>query len=172
MIRSFLIAVFLGVGSIHAEDNKNTMKIGSPLPPLSAKDQEGQSLDLASYGKEGYLLVFFYPKANTPGCTAQACSLRDGNAELARRGVKILGVSADQVSAQKSFVTDQKLPYPLLADTDNKIIQAFGVGGLFGFAKRSAFLFRDGKLVWQDPKGSTQDQAKVVLEYLDSLKTK
>ena len=68
--------------------------------------------------------------------------------------------------------TNQKLPYPLLADADNKIIQAFGVGGMFGFAKRSAFLFRDGKLVWQDPKGSTQDQAKVVLEYLDSLKTK
>jgi len=171
VIRSFLIAVFLGFGSTHAED-RNTMKIGSSLPHLTAKDQESQNLDLASYGKDGYLLVFFYPKANTPGCTAQACSLRDGSAELTRRGVKILGVSTDQVSAQKSFVTDQKLPYPLLADSDNQIIQAFGVGGLFGFAKRSAFLFHDGKLIWQDPKGSTQDQAKVVLEYLDSLKTK
>ena len=171
MIRSLLIVVFLGFGFIHAED-QNTMKIGSSLPHLSAKDQDGQNLDLATYGKEGYLLVFFYPKANTPGCTAQACSLRDGSAELTQRGIKILGVSADQVSAQKSFVTDQKLPYLLLADSDNKIIQTFGVGGLFGFAKRSAFLFRDGKLIWQDPKGSTQDQAKVVLEYLDSIKAK
>ena len=171
MIRSFLIGVFLGF-SFNQAQAESTMKIGSSLPHLSVKDQEGQSLDLATYGKEGYLLVFFYPKASTPGCTAQACSLRDGSAELASRGIKILGVSADQVSAQKTFVTDQKLPYPLLADTDNKIIQAFGVGGLFGFAKRSAFLFRDGKLIWQDPKGSTQDQAKVVLEYLDSLKTK
>jgi len=171
VIRTFLIAAFLGSGFIHAGEN-NTMKVGSPLPQLTAKDQEGRDLDIATYGKDGLLLVFFYPKANTPGCTAQACSLRDGSAELTRRGVRILGVSADQVSAQKTFTTDHKLPYPLLADTDNRIIQAFGVGGLFGFAKRSAFLFKDGKLIWQDPKGSTQDQSKVVLEYLDSLKTK
>ena len=151
---------------------ETTMNLGSPIPALSAKDQEGQLINLPDYGKQGFLLVFFYPKANTPGCTAQACSLRDSNADLTKRGVKILGISADQVSSQKEFATDHKLPYPLLADSENKIIQAFGVGGLFGFAQRSAFLFRDGKLVWQDPKGSTQDQAKVVLEYLDSLKTK
>ena len=128
------------------------MTIGSPLPSLSAKDQDGQIVNLSTFGKEGFLLVFFYPKANTPGCTAQACSLRDG-----------------YVAAQKKFATDHKLPYPLLADHENKIIQAFGVGGLFGFAKRSAFLFRNGKLIWQDPKGSTQDQAKVVLDLLATL---
>ena len=170
-MRALCLALLMGLSFTHAESEK-MMKIGSPLPPLTTKDQDGKEVDLATYGKEGYLLVFFYPKDNTTGCTAQAFSLRDGNAELTQRNVKVLGVSADQVSAQKSFVTNQKLPYPLLADADNKIIQAFGVGGLFGFAKRSAFLFRDGKLVWQDPKGSTQDQAKVVLEYLDSLKTK
>ena len=170
-MQALCLALLMGLSFAHAESEK-MMKIGSPLPLLTAKDQDGKEVDLATYGKEGYLLVFFYPKANTPGCTAQACSLRDGSAELTRRGVKILGVSADQVSAQKTFATDQKLPYPLLADADNKIIQAFGVGGLFGFAKRSAFLFGDGKLIWQDPKGSTQDQAKVALEYLDTLKTK
>ena len=151
---------------------ETTMNLGSPIPALSAKDQEGQQIDLAAYGKKGFLLVFFYPKANTPGCTAQACSLRDGNTELTHRGVKIIGISADSVSSQKTFVTDQKLPYPLLADSENKIIQAFGVGGLFGFAQRSAFLFQDGKLVWRDPKGSTKDQAKVVLDHLDSLSKK
>ncbi|NBS87125.1 MAG: peroxiredoxin [Verrucomicrobia bacterium] len=171
MIRRLLIGVFLGL-SLNQAQAESMMKIGSSLPHLSAKDQEGQNLDLATYGKEGYLLVFFYPKANTPGCTAQACSLRDGYADLSKHGVKILGVSADEVASQKKFVDNQKLPYPLLADAENKIIKSFGVGGLFGFAKRSAFLFRDGKLIWQDPKGSTQDQAKVVLEYLDSLKTK
>ncbi len=151
---------------------ETTMNLGSPIPALSAKDQEGQQIDLAAYGKKGFLLVFFYPKANTPGCTAQACSLRDGNTELTHRGVKIIGISADSVSSQKTFVTDQKLPYPLLADSENKIIQAFGVGVLFGFAQRSAFLFQDGKLVWRDPKGSTKDQAKVVLDHLDSLSKK
>jgi len=148
------------------------MNLGSPIPALSAKDQEGQLINLPEYGKQGFLLVFFYPKANTPGCTAQACSLRDSGSALTQRGVKILGVSADQVSSQKEFATDQKLPYPLLADSENKIIQAFGVGGLFGFAQRSAFLFRDGKLVWRDPKGSTKDQGKVVLDQLDSLSAK
>lgn len=151
---------------------ETTMNLGSPIPALSAKDQEGQQIDLAAYGKKGFLLVFFYPKANTPGCTAQACSLRDGNAELARRGVRIVGISADTVSSQKTFATDQKLPYPLLADSENKIIQAFGVGGLFAFAQRSAFLFQDGKLIWRDPKGSTKDQAEVVLDHLDSLSKK
>ena len=151
---------------------ETTMNLGSPIPALSAKDQEGQLINLPDYGKQGFLLVFFYPKANTPGCTAQACSLRDSSADLTKRGVKIVGISADQVSSQKEFATDHKLPYPLLADSENKIIQAFGVGGLFGFAQRSAFLFRDGKLVWRDPKGSTKDQAKVVLDQLDSLSTK
>ena len=151
---------------------ETTMNLGSPIPALSAKDQEGQLINLPDYGKQGFLLVFFYPKANTPGCTAQACSLRDSNADLTKRGVKILGISADQISSQKEFATDHKLPYPLLADSENKIIQAFGVGGLFGFAQRSAFLFRDGKLVWRDPKGSTKDQAKVVLDQLDSLSAK
>lgn len=151
---------------------ETTMNLGSPIPALSAKDQEGQLINLPEYGKEGFLLVFFYPKANTPGCTAQACSLRDSSADLTKRGVKILGISADQVSSQKEFATDHKLPYPLLADSENKIIQAFGVGGLFGFAQRSAFLFRDGKLVWRDPKGSTKDQAKVVLDQLDTLSAK
>ena len=151
---------------------ETTMNLGSPIPALSAKDQEGQLIDLATYGKKGFLLVFFYPKANTPGCTAQACSLRDGNKELTHRGVKIIGISADSVSSQKTFATDQNLSYPLLADSENKIIQAFGVGGLFGFAQRSAFLFQDGKLVWRDPKGSTKDQAKVVLDHLDSLSKK
>ena len=151
---------------------ETTMNLGSPIPALSAKDQEGQLIDLPTYGKKGFLLVFFYPKASTPGCTAQACSLRDSNTELTHRGVKIIGISADAVSSQKTFATDQKLSYPLLADSENKIIQAFGVGGLFGFAQRSAFLFQDGKLVWRDPKGSTKDQAKVVLDHLDSLSKK
>ena len=151
---------------------ETTMNLGSPIPALSAKDQESQLINLPDYGKQGFLLVFFYPKANTPGCTAQACSLRDSSADLTKRGVKILGISADQVSSQKEFATDHKLPYPLLADSENKIIQAFGVGGLFGFAQRSAFLFRDGKLVWRDPKGSTKDQAKVVLDQLDTLSAK
>ena len=171
MIRRFWLSL---IGGLFFSQGiaETSMNLGSPIPALSAKDQEGQLINLPDYGKQGFLLVFFYPKANTPGCTAQACSLRDSSADLTKRGVKILGISADQVSSQKDFTTDHKLPYPLLADSENKIIQAFGVGGLFGFAQRSAFLFRDGKLVWRDPKGSTKDQGKVVLDQLDTLSAK
>jgi len=146
------------------------LKLGDRIPALSLPDQDGKPTDLATYGAEGYLLVFFYPKANTPGCTMQACSLRDAEAQLKERGVKILGISADKPNSQKKFVTEQKLPYPLIADSEGKAIQAFGVeSAMFGFARRSAFLFHNGKLVWRDPKSSTKDQADMVLKALDTL---
>ena len=146
------------------------LKLGDKIPSLSLPDQDGKALDLAAYGSEGYLLVFFYPKANTPGCTAQACSLRDAETQLRDRGVKILGISADKPDSQKKFVTEQKLPYPLIADSEGQAIKAFGVeGAMFGFARRSAFLFHNGKLVWRDAKSSTKDQAEVVLKALDTL---
>jgi len=146
------------------------LKLGDRIPALSLPDQDGKPMDLATYGAEGYLLVFFYPKANTPGCTMQACSLRDAEAQLKERGVKILGISADKPNSQKKFVTEQKLPYPLIADSEGKAIQAFGVeSAMFGFARRSAFLFHNGKLVWRDPKSSTKDQADMVLKALDTL---
>lgn len=146
------------------------LKLGDRIPSLTLPDQDGKPLDLAAYGSEGYLLVFFYPKANTPGCTAQACSLRDAETQLKERGVKILGISADKPDSQKKFVTEQSLPYPLIADAESKAIQAFGVEGpMFGFARRSAFLFHNGKLVWRDAKASTRDQAEMVLKALDTL---
>jgi peroxiredoxin Q/BCP len=146
------------------------LKLGDRIPSLTLPDQDGKPLDLAAYGSEGYLLVFFYPKANTPGCTAQACSLRDAETQLKERGVKILGISADKPDSQKKFVTEQSLPYPLIADAESKAIQAFGVEGpMFGFARRSAFLFHNGKLVWRDAKASTKDQAEMVLKALDTL---
>lgn len=169
MIRA-LSFLLLAMGWLFGAQAEDGIKIGDPLPALSAPDQDGKPLDLGTYGSQGFLLVFFYPKANTPGCTAQACSLRDSHAELTQKGVKIVGVSADKPDSQKEFVTRQKLPYPLLADHEGKIIKAFGVEGMaFGFAKRSAFLFRDGKLVWRDPKGSTSDQGAVVLKAVESL---
>lgn len=145
------------------------LKLGDKIPALTLPDQDGKPLDLAAHGSEGYLLVFFYPKANTPGCTAQACSLRDAEAQLKERGVKIIGISADKPESQKKFVTEQRLPYPLVADSESKAIQAFGVEGMLGFARRSAFLFHNGKLVWRDAKSSTKDQAEVVLKALDTL---
>ena len=168
MIRRAL--AFLFFGFLVADMSVAELKLGDRIPALTLPDQDGKPLDLVAYGSEGYLLVFFYPKANTPGCTAQACSLRDAEAQLKERWVKIVGISADKPDSQKKFVTEQNLPYPLIADSESKAIQAFGVeGAMFGFARRSAFLFHNGKLVWRDAKSSTKDQAEVVLKALDTL---
>jgi peroxiredoxin Q/BCP len=162
--------LFLFFGTLVADMPAAELKLGDKIPALTLPDQDGQPLNLAAYGSEGYLLVFFYPKANTPGCTAQACSLRDSETQLKERAVKILGISADQPDSQKKFVTEQNLPYPLIADSQGQAIKAFGVeGAMFGFARRSAFLFHNGKLVWRDPKSSTKDQAEMVLKALDTL---
>ena len=168
MIRHIILLLLFG--TLVADMSAAELKLGDKIPALTLPDQDGKPLDLAAYGSDGYLLVFFYPKANTPGCTAQACSLRDAETQLKERGVKILGVSADKPDSQKKFVTDQKLPYPLIADSEGQAIKSFGVeGAMFGFARRSAFLFHNGKLVWTDPKSSTKDQAEMVLKALDTL---
>jgi len=144
-----------------------TVKVGDPVPAVTCNDQDGKAVDVAKEGASGLLLVYFYPKADTPGCTKQGCSLRDGWGELGKRGVKVLGVSTDDEADQKAFKEKYRLPFPLLADKAKLVCKAFGVSTTFGYASRTAFLFRDGKCVWVDPKSSTADQASVVLEFLD-----
>ena len=142
------------------------LTVGSPIPTVEQKNQEDQVVKLAEVGAKGYMLVYFYPKADTPGCTKQSCSLRDSYATLTDKSVKIFGVSADKVSSQKAFKEKYKLPFDLLADEDGKVIDSFGVPKTLGFAKRQAFLFKDGKLVWSDLSASTEQQAEDVLKFL------
>ena len=139
---------------------------GAALPAVSQKNHDGVVVKLAEAGATGYLLVYFYPKADTPGCTKQACSLRDEYAKLTDKGVKIYGVSKDGVKAQKAFREKYKLPFDLLADEDGAVVKAFGVPATIGFAKRQAFLFKDGKLVWRDLSASTDQQATDVIGFL------
>ncbi|MGB3143349.1 MAG: thioredoxin-dependent thiol peroxidase [Maribacter sp.] len=106
----------------------NTLKVGDKVPSFTAKDQDGNSISLSDYaGKK--LVVFFYPKANTPGCTAEACNLRDNYKELQSEGFELLGVSADNEKKQANFKNKYEFPFPLLADEDREIINAFGVWG-------------------------------------------
>lgn len=142
------------------------LAVGAKLPAVTCNDQDGQPVDLAKAGAQGYLLVYFYPKASTPGCTKQGCSLRDAWSQLQKKGVKVFGVSTDSEASQKHFKTEQSYPFPLLADKNKVVTEAFGVKNLIGMANRSAFLFKDGVCVWVDPKSSTSDQAEQVLNYL------
>ena len=105
-----------------------TLKAGDKAPDFSAKDQDGNIRKLEDYrGKK--LVVFFYPKASTPGCTMEACNLRDNWESFQAQGYEILGVSADSEKRQTNFRTKYKLPFPLLADEDKSLIEAFGVWG-------------------------------------------
>jgi peroxiredoxin Q/BCP len=139
------------------------LALGAKLPAVSGQDQDGKPVDLAAAGAKGWTLVYFYPKADTPGCTKQACSIRDAYAKLTDEGVRVFGVSADDVAAQKAFQKKYKLPFELIADRDKKVMDAFGVPHLTGFAKRQAYLFKDGELVWRDLAASTEKQAADVL---------
>lgn len=139
---------------------------GAAIPDISQQNQDGKIVKLAEAGATGWLLVYFYPKASTPGCTKQACSLRDSYAQLAAKGMRIIGVSIDPVKAQKAFKTKYNLPFDLLADEDAAVVTAFGVSKKLGFASRQAFLFKNGKLVWRDLSASTDKQSDDVLAWL------
>ena len=106
----------------------SALNIGDKAPAFEAVDQDGNPISLKHYsGKK--LVLYFYPKDDTPGCTAEACNLRDNYDLLLKKGYEILGVSADDERAHKKFIEKYVLPFPLLADKDKKIIKAYGAWG-------------------------------------------
>jgi peroxiredoxin Q/BCP len=145
--------------------NAFALKIGDKIPAVTGVNQEGKTVKLEDL-KKNYMLVYFYPKADTPGCTKQACSIRDSFAMLQKKGVTVLGVSTDDVAAQKAFKEKYKLPFDLIADTSKTWANAFEVGLTMGFVSRQAFLYKDGSLVWLDRTASTAEQARDVLDFI------
>ena len=113
-----------------------TLEVGDKVPNFISTDQNGNTVSLSDFqGKK--LVVFFYPAANTPTCTVEACNLRDHYNELTDAGYEILGVSKDTQRKQKNFSDKYDFPYPLLADTDKTVIEAFGVWGPKKFMGRT-----------------------------------
>jgi peroxiredoxin Q/BCP len=138
-------------------------KVNPPYaaPDVSGTDQQGNP----------FVVVYFYPKADTPGCTKQGCSLRDAHEDLTKLGVKVIGVSHDAVPAEKAFSDKFHFPFTLIADPDAKVIQAFKVEQMKnGMATRQCFIIKDGKVVWHDPKAATDKQADEVKAALAELK--
>ncbi len=130
-----------------------TLQKGDKAPNFSAIDQDGKSHTLADYkGKK--LVIFFYPKADTPGCTAEACDLRDNFERFKSQNYELLGVSADNEKKQAKFRDKYKLPFPLLADEDKSVINAFGVWGpkkfmgrLFDGINRTTFIIDENGII-------------------------
>lgn len=146
------------------------LEIGNRMPDFSAADQNGNIVKSADLiGKK--TVVYFYPKANTPGCTAEACSLRDNYERFLALGYNVIGISKDSVKAQKNFSDKYALPFPLLADTDALIIKAFGAWGekkLYGKTYegilRKTFIFNENGILEEIiDKVNTKNLAEQIL---------
>jgi thioredoxin-dependent peroxiredoxin len=111
------------------------LKEGDPAPDFSAATNGGGKVSLSDF-KGQNVILYFYPKDDTPGCTKEACAFRDGFAEFKKRGAIVLGVSTDSAKSHDKFVEKFKLPFPLLADEDKKIVEAYGVWGEKSFMGR------------------------------------
>ncbi|QIE58599.1 thioredoxin-dependent thiol peroxidase [Rasiella rasia] len=140
-----------------------TLQVGDSVPNFTVNDEAGNPISLSDYkGKK--LVVFFYPKASTPGCTAEACNLRDNYKVLQDNGYHLLGVSADSEKRQTNFKNKYDFPFPLLADENKEVINAFGVWGLKKFMGREY----DGI----HRKTFIVDENGVVARVIDKVKTK
>ena len=151
----------------------NTLKKGDKLPIFALKDQNGimhKSIDYQ--GKK--IIIFFYPKANTPGCTAEVCDLRDNYEVLKNKGYNLLGVSADNEKSQLKFSQKFQLPFPLLADVDKKLIKSFGVWGKKKFMgreydgiHRSTFIINEkGVVTFIFDKVKTKEHSNQILDVI------
>ena len=149
----------------------NTLKVGDTVPNFSSVNEHGEPVSLSDYkGKK--LVIFFYPKASTPGCTVEACNLRDNYKVLQEKGYELLGVSADSAKRQLNFKTKYEFPFPLLADEDKTVINAFGVWGQKKFMgktydgiHRMTFLVNEQGLVEHViSKVKTKEHAAQILE--------
>ncbi len=150
-----------------------TLKEGEVAPDFSGLNENGETISLSDYkGKK--LILFFYPKDNTPGCTAEACNLRDNYEDLKAKGFELLGVSADSQRKHQNFIKKFDLPFPLLADTEKDVIQKYGVWGpkkmygkLFEGIHRTTFVIdEDGKIEKIFTKVKTKNHTEQILEEL------
>src|SRR5919112_1689107 len=146
------------------------LKEGSKAPVFEGVDQNGNTVSLNDFkGKK--VILYFYPKDDTPGCTAQACNLRDNYSELIKKGFQVVGISTDSVKSHKKFEDKYSLPFPLIADEEKKIVEQYGVWGekkMMGKSymgtNRTTFLIDDGTIKKIIRKPDTKNQTQQVLE--------
>ena len=139
------------------------LKAGDKAPEFTLDDQEGQSVSLADFRGQK-VLVWFYPKASTPGCTAEGCSLRDHYAGLQSANLAVLGISKDSVKRQKNFATKYEFPYPLLSDESGATVEAYGCWG------RKKFMGREFDGIFR--KSFLIDEEGVITKIYEKVKTK
>lgn len=165
-----LLATLLTLATAGLIAQAEPLAVGAAAPDVSSVDQDGKAVNFKDVYAKGPTLVYFYPKADTPGCTKQACSIRDDWSTLKAKGIQVLGVSEDKADAQKKFADKFQLPFTLVADSDGKVAKAFQVDMRGAVTSRQSFLIKDGKVVWNMLKASTETHAKDVLAAYEGLK--
>ena len=147
------------------------LKVGDKAPDFTSKDQNGNTVSLKDM-KGQRVVLYFYPKDDTPGCTKEACSFRDADDVYHSKGIKVLGVSTDDEKSHTKFISKFQLPFDLLADTDKQIVEAYGVWGeksmygkkYMGTNRKTFLIDEDGKIVKIFDKVDVANHADEVLE--------
>ena len=152
-----------------------TLQEGDKAPDFQGVDQDENTVQLSDFkGKK--LILFFYPKDNTPGCTAEACNLRDNYDALREQGYELLGVSPDSVRKHQNFIKKHELPFPLLADTEKEVLNAYGVWGPKKFmgreyegVHRTTFIIdEEGKIEKVFEKVKTKAHTEQIVEAMEA----
>jgi len=168
-----LIFAFSGLGCgsrQNATGRTGLLAVGESMPPFSARDQENVVRSSAEFAGKP-LVVYFYPRDATPGCTAEACAFRDAWERMQATGAIVLGVSTDGVDAHRTFANEHHLPFPLLADTSGEITGAFGVPITLGMAQRVTFIVgRNGKVAKVFPDVDPGVHVEEVLNALEAIR--
>ena len=154
------------------------LKIGSAAPAFSARDQNGNKVSLKDFKGKNHIVLYFYPKAMTPGCTVQACGLRDSKKELAELGAVALGLSPDPASRLKKFENKEDLNFRLLSDEGHEIADKYGIWGLkkfmgrefMGIIRTTFVIDKKGKLIHIMDKVRTKTHHDNVIKILKALK--
>jgi peroxiredoxin Q/BCP len=152
------------------------LKEGAPAPVFKGKDQNGKNIGLDDFkGKK--VILYFYPKDDTPGCTAEACNLRDNYEDLLSRGFAIIGVSPDNEKSHTRFISKYSLPFSLIADPEAEIIKAYGAWGekkmygksYMGVLRTTYIIDESGKILKTIDKVDTQDHTRQILAAMEIL---
>jgi peroxiredoxin Q/BCP len=149
------------------------LKEGDPAPDFTSNDQNGNTISLKDFrGRK--IVLYFYPKDDTPGCTAEACNFRDNYASLESQGIKVIGVSTDDEKSHQKFITKYQLPFTLISDNSHNVVEAYGVWveknmygkKYMGTARKTFLIDEEGKISKIIGKVDTENSTAQVLELL------
>lgn len=155
---ALFVVLILIVFSVFRSNAQNPLKVGDKIPSFQLKDQSGENFDIDQYIGNTAMVIYFYPKDDTPGCTKEACSFRDSYEAFTDKNIKVIGISSDDVESHKNFAAKYNLPFTLLADTESEVRDLFGV-------KNNAFGLIPGRVTYViDQKG------EVIFMYDSQLK--